>query len=85
MITADAILFRDIKSKDIDALMLEQCFQCEFCINKVKYARKTITRLRFIALNCQVPRETFKQSAYQPRVQTVSLEPHAMRYRRNAI
>ena len=34
----------------MDNLMFEQRFQCELGWNKVKYARKTITHVCFIAL-----------------------------------
>ena len=36
--------------KKRDILMFQQCFQCEFGWNKVKYARITITHVCFIAL-----------------------------------
>ena len=46
---ANAILFREIQSKKMDVLMFQQLFQGEFGINKVNYARITITQC-FIAL-----------------------------------
>ena len=48
--TADAILFREIQCKKMDILMFWQLFWCKFSWYKVKYARKTITHVCFIAL-----------------------------------
>ena len=36
---AGAILYGDTRCKKMDISMFSPCFQCDFCLNPVKYAR----------------------------------------------
>ena len=68
---ADAILFREILCKKRDILMFKRRYQCGLGWNQVKYARKTITRVCFIALTIVGSLgRCFEHETVWPRVQT---------------
>ena len=71
---ADAILFREIQCKTRDILMLKRHFKRGLALNKVNYARITITHVCSIVLTLnQVPGLMFEHLADRLRVQTTSL------------
>ena len=71
--TADTILFREIQCKKMDNSLFKQRFLCKLGMNKVKYARITITHVCFIALT--LAGSLGKCLITRPSVQTASSEP----------